>query len=230
MSLPPQTRGPSATVRRRERSTTPNSRRNKAELDAPSANPAARPPCTAPRLPVRAAVQNPCSHALFGFANPPPSSVCDQSVPNRELLPPNKPNKKRRICGAFPIGAPGFEPGTSPTRIMGEIRRRCKKHLQIDGFRCKLASSQMLGFCRRFPGFRQRDRLAAQRRHRRQRPARRLPRSWRRASAPATAQAPNRRLTTLAAGHSLSASRPSASPPRWRACVRDQSYEDGSLP
>ena len=29
------------------------------------------------------------------------------------------------------IGAPGFKPGTSPTRIMGEILGRCKKSLQI---------------------------------------------------------------------------------------------------
>jgi hypothetical protein len=59
------------------------------------------------------------------------------------------------------IGAPGFEPGTAPTRIMGEIRSRGKNHLQIDGFRGELPSSQILGFCGRFPGFTQRDRVAA---------------------------------------------------------------------
>ena len=62
--------------------------------------------------------------------------------------------RKPRICGAF-IGAPGFEPGTSPTRIVGEIRGRRKKCLQIDGFRCGLTSSQFLGFSDGFPGFRQ---------------------------------------------------------------------------
>ena len=37
-------------------------------------------------------------------------------------------------------------------------------------------------------------------------------------------------LTTAADGHSQSPRRLSASPPRRRACVRDQSYEDGSFP
>ncbi len=46
----------------------------------------------------------------------------------------------------------------------------------------------------------------------------------------AAAQVPNRRLTTLAAGHSPSASRSRASRPRRRACVRDQSYDVGSRP
>jgi len=43
-----------------------------------------------------------------------------------------------RLGSGFPdIGAPGFEPGTSPARIMGEIRGRHKKSLQIDGFLCQ---------------------------------------------------------------------------------------------
>jgi hypothetical protein len=55
-------------------------------------------PRTAPRLPVRAAVQNPCSKAPFNFAKPAHSSVCAQSMPDREVL---LPNKKPRICGVF---------------------------------------------------------------------------------------------------------------------------------
>jgi len=43
------------------------------------------------------------------------------------------------------------------------------------------------------------------------------------AVARAAAQVPNRRLTTLAAGHSPPASRSSASPLRARACAREQS-------
>ena len=41
---------------------------------------------------------------------------------------------------------------------------------------------------------------------------------------------PNRAVTTLAEGQSPLLSRSSAPPPRQRACVRDQSYEDGSRP
>ncbi len=59
------------------------------------------------------------------------------------------------------IGAPGFEPGTSPTRIMGEISGRCTKYLQIDGFWLGLTTSQNLGFCGGFTGFRQGERLPA---------------------------------------------------------------------
>jgi len=33
-------------------------------------------------------------------------------------------NKKPRICGVFYIGAPGFEPGTSPTRTARATRLR----------------------------------------------------------------------------------------------------------
>ncbi len=55
-------------------------------------------------------------------------------------------------------------------------------------------------------------------------------RSCRARAARASLQAPNRPVTTLAAAHLPSASRSSASPPRRRACVRDQSYEDGSEP
>jgi hypothetical protein len=67
-----------------------------------------------------------------------------------ELHPPTKTS----ICWAF-IGAPGFEPGTSPTRIMGEICRRPKKSLQIAGCRWELTSSRTLGLSERLPGFRQ---------------------------------------------------------------------------
>ena len=66
----------------------------------------------------------------------------------------NLTKEKPRICGAL-IGAPGFEPGTSPTRIMGEICGSWKKHLQIDAFRLGLNHSQNLGYSGRIPGFRQ---------------------------------------------------------------------------
>ena len=48
------------------------------------------------------------------------------------------------------------------------------------------------------------------------------------ASARAAAHAPYRSMTVDGAGHSPACSRLSASPPRRRACVRDQSYEDGA--
>jgi hypothetical protein len=41
------------------------------------------------------------------------------------------------VAGLHLIGAPGFEPGTSPTRIMGDVWGRHKKVLQIGGFRCE---------------------------------------------------------------------------------------------
>jgi hypothetical protein len=43
-------------------------------------------------------------------------------------------------------------------------------------------------------------------------------------------QLPHTAVTTLADGQLPSLKRRSASPPRRRACVRDQSYEDGSVP
>jgi hypothetical protein len=50
------------------------------------------------------------------------------------------------------------------------------------------------------------------------------------ATARAPLQVPNRRVTTLAVGHPPCARRANASPPRRRACVRDQSYDVGNLP
>jgi hypothetical protein len=50
------------------------------------------------------------------------------------------------------------------------------------------------------------------------------------ASATAAAQAPYRSMTGEGAGHSAACSRLSASPPRRRAWVRDQSYDDGATP
>jgi hypothetical protein len=43
-------------------------------------------------------------------------------------------------------------------------------------------------------------------------------------------QLPHTAVTTLADGQLHSLKRHSASPPRRRACVRDQSYEEGSVP
>ena len=45
------------------------------------------------------------------------------------------------------------QPGTSPTRIMGEIGGCCKKYLQIEQSPCRLIPSQSLGFCGGFPRF-----------------------------------------------------------------------------
>ena len=53
---------------------------------------------------------------------------------------------------------------------------------------------------------------------------------WAVAATRATAQLPNTRVTTLAEGQSPPPSRSSASPPRRRACVRVQSYDDGNRP
>ena len=50
----------------------------------------------------------------------PESSIADHAI--RHKIPAN---------GNVFIGAPGFEPGTSPTRMMGEICGCCKKYLQI---------------------------------------------------------------------------------------------------
>ena len=50
------------------------------------------------------------------------------------------------------------------------------------------------------------------------------------ASARAAAQVPYRSMTVEGGGQSPSRSRLSASPPRRRACVRDQSVDDGGLP
>jgi hypothetical protein len=50
----------------------------------------------------------------------------------------------------------------------------------------------------------------------------------RNASTRAAAHVANSRLTVLGAGHSPRSRRSSASPPRRRACVRDQSYDDAT--
>jgi hypothetical protein len=50
------------------------------------------------------------------------------------------------------------------------------------------------------------------------------------AAARAAFQLPQAKVTTLAEGQSPVLGRPSASPPRRRACVTDQSYDDGSRP
>ena len=63
--------------------------------------------------------------------------------PRRPSPGPILTTRTARVSRAFAdIGAPGFEPGTSPTRIMGEICGCYKKYLQIDGFRLGLTSSQ----------------------------------------------------------------------------------------
>jgi hypothetical protein len=111
---------------------------------------------------------------------------------------------------------------------MGEIRPANGKALQIDALEFLPTSSQILGFVVDSRGLGSEIELL---------PNRELAdgagfvrcQSDREAAARATAQAPKSRVTTLAAGHSPAASRSSASPPRRRACVRDQSYDDGSV-
>jgi PAS domain S-box-containing protein len=50
------------------------------------------------------------------------------------------------------------------------------------------------------------------------------------AASRAAAQRPNRAVTTLPGGHVPTINRSRATPPRRRACVTDQSYEDGRRP
>jgi hypothetical protein len=141
-------------------------------------------------------------------------------MPNPTKKPP--PNKKPRICGGVAIGAPGFEPGTSPTRIMGEIQPAGGKALQIWMLGFRSASSQILGFSVDSRGLGSEIELLP---NRDVADGRRVGTATfgREAAARATAQVPKSRVTTLDAGHSPSASRLGASPPRRPACVRDQS-------
>jgi hypothetical protein len=123
---------------------------------------------------------NPCSRVPSVRAIPSAEGVCAEPLPGHD-----------------DTLWPGFERGTKPTRITGEILGRCKKCLQIAGFRCELTSPQIRGYCARFTWFRQRDRVAAQRPHRRQPPAGRLPPIVPTGAALATTQALNGRVTTL---------------------------------
>ena len=105
--------------------------------------------------------------------------------------------KALREQGFLTIGAPGFEPGTSPTRITGKNRSPHGKALQI-AICSPVARISDPCFCGGFPGFRQRvellpdDDTGAS-----TRPVASC-RSFPQATAVARAQAPNRRLTTLA--------------------------------
>jgi hypothetical protein len=110
-------------------------------------------PGTSPMAPVRATTTQE-TQPLQGFSCGPRLGERHQTVSKPPKAPGNRARRKPGICGAF-IGAPGFEPGTSPTRIMGELRRRRTKCLQIGWFRRELTSSQNLGCSGRLPGFRQ---------------------------------------------------------------------------
>jgi len=100
--------------------------------------------------------KKPCKQATLGPAVQPVHSSNPVLLPNRcPIGSASAKQKSPAFAGLSRIGAPGFEPGTSPTRIMGEIRGRCKKYLQIDRFQRELTSSQFLGFSGGFPGFRQ---------------------------------------------------------------------------
>lgn len=66
------------------------------------------------------------------------------------------PIQDARPCRATPyLYSRGFALGTSPTRIMGEIRAADGKGLRIDLLQFRSTSSHILGLCGRFPGFRQ---------------------------------------------------------------------------
>jgi len=56
---------------------------------------------------------------------------------------------------------PDGEPGTSPTRIMGEIQDGDRKALQISCLQSRSTRSPTLGYCGGFPAFRQGDPLPA---------------------------------------------------------------------
>jgi hypothetical protein len=65
-------------------------------------------------------------------------------IPTRSRSPPAQ-QKIPHLLG-FYIGAPGFEPGTSPTRITCKHRVAIRKALQIDRSRLLVTSSRIRGF------------------------------------------------------------------------------------
>lgn len=82
-------------------------------------------PGASPHLPVRAPVETPCRNALSG----PRPTLCGRFVPNprranRSHLAPSAHKKTLAYQGFSAIGAPGFEPGTSPTRTVRATRLR----------------------------------------------------------------------------------------------------------
>jgi hypothetical protein len=187
-------------------------------------------PGTAPHRPVRAAAHNPCSQPPFICAAHPCCSVCAQSLPDPAS---HLAQQKTPQFSGFSIGAPGFEPGTSPTRI---TRAPSSGQQEIPARRAFCRSPQATSdprICGEFPAIGHKDARCAQSSASRDSPASdRSPPLL--DAAPVTVRAadqlPHTAVTTLAAGDSPRAKRSSASPPRRRACVRDQSYEDGSLP
>ena len=63
------------------------------------------------------------AHKHFSATSiPRKASFVTNPCPIETPAPPHEPNKKPSKCWVFLVGAPGFEPGTSPTRIMGENR------------------------------------------------------------------------------------------------------------
>jgi hypothetical protein len=151
---------------------------------------------------------------------------------SRKTDGPQEKGKPRESRGLPEIGAPGFEPGTSPTRITGKHRVDLRKDLQIAACKHATWDAPPLG-----PSEFAVDSVGlgtglASVPNRKAKPEGSLVIAARPccAAARAAAHVPNRLATTLAAGHRPLANRSSASPPRRPACVRDQSYEDGSRP
>ena len=88
-----------------------------------------------------------------------PSRLYLTSVPlTRDRSPPNKIPANHTTKQS---GRPDLNRGPHRPELWAKSASRCKKYLQIGRFRCRLTSSQILGFCGGFPGFRQRNRFAA---------------------------------------------------------------------
>ena len=152
--------------------------------------------------------------------------MCAQS---RRRLHPTSPTKNPAYAGFFESGRPDLNRGPHRPELRAKFGATVKSTCKSLGLRCELTSSQILGFCGSFPGFRQRDRVAAQRRHRRQRPAGRLllfvPTMYRADHGPCAEQAGDHaRRQPLGRRQALE-----HLSPRRRACVRERSWEDGSL-
>ena len=130
------------------------------------------------------------------------------------------------------IGAHGFEPWTSPTRITRATRPGKQKLPATGLFDDGHQAPQTPGVTGGLPGIGHRNALCAQS-PTSHRPSVADPWGPLPTASPAAVRAadqlPHTAVTTLADGRLRSLSRCSASPPRG-ACVRGHSHEDGSFP
>ena len=93
-------------------------------------------PGTSPTAPVRAAATNRAMSFFAGVFTVIDAQLAGSIGAARRPAHQQLDHEKTAYLRGVSIGAPGFEPGTSPTRIMGEIRGCLAKCLQIGGFRC----------------------------------------------------------------------------------------------